>query len=106
MTPEERWQKIENGMQFLLEQQARADARREADAAKHKADMDEIRGILRRAIRLGVQEARSERRKRREGDERLRQGMEELRAAQEATQHALRAFIDSLNRGRNGHPAA
>jgi membrane protein involved in colicin uptake len=124
MSPEERWQKIENGMQFLLEQQARADARREADAAKHEADaakheaaaakheadaakhraeMDEIRGILRRAIRLSVQEARNERRKRREGDESLRQTMDELAAAQKATEQSLRAFIDSLRRGGNGH---
>jgi hypothetical protein len=117
MTPEERWQKIENGMQFLVEQHARAEALREADAAKHEADaakheadaakhraeMDEIRGILRRAIRLGVQEARNERRKRQEGDEKLRQGMEELRAAQKATEQSLRAFIDSLRRGGNGH---
>ena len=110
MTPEERWQRIENGMQFLLEQQARAEARREADAAKHKAEMDEIRAILGRAIRLGVQEVRNERRKRREGDERLRQGldelsqkMKELAAAQEVTAQSLQAFIDSLRRGGNGH---
>jgi len=33
----------------------------------------------------------------------LGEGMQELRAAQQLTERSLKAFIDSLNRGSNGH---
>ncbi len=51
---------------------------------------------LRRAVRLGVQEARAERKRRREADERLAAG-------QEALQKSLQSFIDSMKHPRNRH---
>jgi len=58
------------------------------------------RAELRRAFLLGVQEARNERRRRHELDEKITQ----LAAAQLVTEETLRRFIESLRRGGNGNP--
>jgi len=80
----------------------------------HEREMAEIRREgalmrtdLRRAFAMGVREARNERRRRRELDEKIGQ----LAAAQLITEEKLQglygkmdAFIDSMRRGGNGSP--
>jgi hypothetical protein len=80
---------------------------------KHNRDMAEIREaqkqlvtdvgqMFRRAIKLAVQEARAERRKRRELDEKITQLAAAQLLAEEQTKDlktTLKAFIESLHRG-------
>lgn len=101
---------LERTMEFLLQQQANFEAREAAATERHNREVAEIRHIiaetqeigrqtrleLRRAVRLGVQEARAERRRCREADEKLAAGQETL-------QQSLTAFIDSMRQPRNGH---
>jgi hypothetical protein len=60
---------------------------------------------LRRAIHLAVQEARAERRRRQESDDRLDSAITKLAAAQLETEQKWREWIDSMKRGPNGHPS-
>ena len=57
---------------------------------------------LRRAIRLAVQEARNERKRRQSFTSEFDQKMTQLAAAQLITEEKLQQFIDSLKRGGNG----
>jgi len=73
----------------------------------HDREIGEIRTQLRRAIRLGVKEARNERVRRQALDEKITQ----LAASQLLTEEKLQglygkmdAFIDSMRRGGNGKP--
>ena len=103
---------IEKAMQFILEHQAQAEVQmarmreaqermrqaQEQSSARHDKEMAEIRQVLRRAIRLGVQEARNERKRRQEMDARLS-------AAQLLTEEKLQrleAEIDSFLKGLRG----
>jgi hypothetical protein len=61
--------------------------------------LDGVSARLDRAVHLGVREARNERRKRRD----LTKLVEDLGAAQRVTELKLQTFIDSLQRGGNGH---
>jgi hypothetical protein len=109
-------------MEFILEQQAQAAAIRiqhEADIARidlelRRVDL-ELQRVdlrLRRGIRLAVQEARNERKRRREADERLALTMDRLASSQLVTEEKLRAlgdkidkFVDGLQHpGGNGRP--
>lgn len=81
MTPEERFAEIEENLRIATGLIVRI-----GDRLDH-------------AVRLGVQEARNERRKRRD----LTRLVEDLGAAQKVTEQKLQAFIDSLKRGGNGH---
>jgi hypothetical protein len=98
---------LERAMEFLLEQQAASQARFDArmtqiDAKMHERaeradkEIEQIRSELRRAVRLSVQEARAERKRRREGDEKLA-------ASHAALEASMKAYFDSLKRGQNGH---
>ena len=105
---------LERAMEFLLEQQGASQARFEAQMAASKersdAEFAEIRRImtetqeigrltrleLRRAVRLSVQEARAERKRRKEGDEKLA-------ASHAALEASMKTYFDSLNRAQNGH---
>jgi len=62
---------------------------------EHERKMEVLDARIRRSIRLAVQEARAERRKRRELDAKLS-------AAQLITEEKLQRFIDSLRQGGNG----
>ena len=73
--------------------------------AKHEGDIDKVRNDLRRAVRMSVQEARNERRRRQEFDEKMTQ----LAAAQLLSEEKLRIvgekidrFVDGLQSGGNG----
>ena len=59
-----------------------------------------MRADLRRAFCMGVREARNERRRRQELDEKITQ----LAAAQVVTEEKLQRLIDSIARGGNGNP--
>ena len=103
---------LERAIEFIVDQQAKmaaeqakaAEAHRRLEeqqaksSEKHDREMAQIRGMLSRAVRLAVQEARNERRRRRQVEEDVKR----LNAAQEATAESLRSFIDSLRRGTNG----
>ena len=96
---------IEKTMEFILNSQAKAEVQmakiREAAAeAQARADerMTRIDQTLRRAIRVGVREARNARVRDRLLDEKITQ----LAAAQVVTEEKLQSFIESLRQGRNG----
>jgi hypothetical protein len=58
--------------------------------------------VLRRAIRLSVEEQRRERERRRQMAAEIQEQMRELREAQKVTETKLQAFIDSMRQGGNG----
>jgi hypothetical protein len=92
---------VEKTMEFILEQQAKAEvshARFEAAMASMAERQDRTEAVLRRAIRAGVEDARRQRVRTRK----LEQTMTELAEAQKKTQSALEAFLESMNRGGNG----
>jgi hypothetical protein len=80
------------------EQHARTEEILAQMAEQHERDFAEINQILRRAARLGVQEARAERKRR----QKVAQEVAELRTAQALTHEKMQSFIDSLRRGTNG----
>ena len=113
MTLDERLEAITQTLELVARQQADAEERiaaaeQRAAAAeeRHDRDMEDIRrearamrADLRRAFALGVQEARNQRRRSRELDEKITQ----LAAAQLITEEKLQAFLDSMRRGGNGN---
>jgi hypothetical protein len=102
MTPEERFERHEQWLEQHDRMMAEHD-RMMAEHAEHMAEHDRklqrIDDRLDRAVRLSVREARSERIRRRELDEKITQ----LAAAQLVTEEKLQGFIESLKRGGNGH---
>jgi len=85
--------------------EATADLIREIALAaeeRHDREMGEIRAQLGRAVRLSVEEARRERVRRQEGDERLDGYITKLAAAQLETEQKLQSLIDALRSGGNG----
>src|SRR5262249_30043441 len=103
---------VEKTMEFILEQQAAAavwQAKTEENMAEFSDGLKRLDRRLTRAVRLAVREARAERARRRELDDRLtasraafQEEFTKLAAAQRATEESLRAFIDSMRRGGNG----
>src|SRR3954468_3129879 len=116
---------IERAMEFLLEQQAASQARFDAQMADSKERFDaqmaeskarfdveiaqinrtlaetaeigrRTRAYLDRAVRAAVKEARAERERRREGDEKLA-------ASHAALEASMKAYFDSLKNRTNGH---
>jgi hypothetical protein len=97
---------VEKTMAFILDCQART----EATLAETAAGLKKTEAFLHRAVRLGVREARAERRKRQELDRRFDEKMTQLAAAQLLTEEELKdlkrtvqSFIESMRRGSNGH---
>jgi hypothetical protein len=89
-------------MEFILEQLARSEAAHvkwEEHVAQHDREIGAIRKNLARAVKLSVLEARHERKRRQELDEKITQ----LAAAQLLTEQELRKFIRATLRGKNGH---
>ena len=80
---------VENTIEFILEQQAQV----AAIQTKHEADIARLDAHLRRAIRLTVQEARKERRLRREWDAELQRRI----ALNEEMNDRLGGKIDRLS---------
>jgi len=69
----------------------------ERDLESVARDRAKTERTLRRAIALGVQEARRQRARSRELDEKFDRKMDQLASAQLLTEEKLRAFIDSQN---------
>ncbi len=95
---------VEKTIEFILEQQAQVETHLAAMAEQHL----KLRQDLNRAVRLGIQEARAERRRRREMDERLDakiavldEKITQLAAAQLVTEEKLQRLID-FQQGGNG----
>jgi len=109
----ERHEALTQNVELLEERQIAAEERQAAAEERHNREMGEIRGVLRHAVALSVREARNERKRRRELDEKITQ----LAASQLVTEEQLRelketvrqlsvtwdAFIESLRRGGNGN---
>jgi hypothetical protein len=110
---------VEKAMEFILEQTAQMNARQaqweaqaQAHLARHDRDIAQINEILRRAVRLAVQEARVERKRRREADERLDRKMDQLASAHLLNEEMIKKLGDKIDRfvddmrhpGGNGHP--
>lgn len=106
---------VEKTIEFILQMQAQAEVEH-AQFRERQAKFDEqlqkiafdgarTEATLRRAIRLGVQEARRERQRRQELDQRFNDQMAQLAAAQRVTEQKLQGLIESLNRRGNGHPS-
>ncbi|HTT65576.1 MAG TPA: hypothetical protein VMG35_27195 [Bryobacteraceae bacterium] len=116
MTIDERLEKLAERHEALTET-VELLAQRQADAEKqHEREMSDIRreaaamrADFRRAVALGVREARNERRRRQELDARFDLKMDQLASAQLLTEEKLQglyskmdAFIDSMRHGGNG----
>jgi two-component sensor histidine kinase len=106
---------VEKTIEFILEQQAQIYAmqvKAEALLAKHDGDIVKINEILRRAVRLAVQEARAERKRRREADERIDLKMDQIASAHLLSEEKLQRLEDKIDRlvddmrrpGGNGQP--
>jgi hypothetical protein len=120
---------VEKTMEFILEQQAQAAAIRmqhEADIARIDVEMRQVdlrlRQLdlkfgqvdlrLRRAIRLAVQEARAERKRRREADERFELKMDQIASAHLMNEEMVKKLGEKMDKyaddmrhpGGNGHP--
>jgi len=88
-------------MEFILEQQAQIYAmqtKAEQHLARHDGDIAKINEILRRAVRLAVQEARAERKRRGEADQRLDLKTDQLASSQLLTEERLRMLGDKIDR--------
>jgi len=104
---------VERTIEFILSQQARTEAnmekieaglaKTEAGLARTEAGLARTDALLRRAVRLGVRAFREERRKRQELNAEFDRKMTQLAAAQLETEERMKGFIQSLERGRNGH---
>ena len=106
MTIDERLDAITQTLELMALRQADYEERQADYEERHEREMEDIRkegaatrAELRRAIRLSVQDARNERRRRHELDDKITQ----LAAAQLITEEKLQRFIDSLGRGGNGN---
>jgi hypothetical protein len=99
-------EKIREGMAAQAEVQAKGYAQHDRWLAQHERVMARIDARLNHAIRLSVQDARAQRKRNQEFDEKMTQ----LSAAQlvteekmQVTEEKLQRFIDSMQRGTNGH---
>lgn len=92
MTPEERFERIEESLATVA-----------TSLAQVSVNVDSVSERLRQAVRLSVQEARAERRRRKQAIAEIDEKITQLACAQLLTEQTLKAFIDSLRRGGNGH---
>jgi hypothetical protein len=83
----------------MMAEHGRGMAEHRLNMAEHERTMRRIDERLDRAVRLSVREARSERIKRRELDDKITQ----LAAAQLVTEEKLQGLIEALKRAGNGH---
>lgn len=80
----------------LAQSRADFDEREKEYAARHEREMAGIRSELRRGVRLAVEEARRERKRRKEEDARLAASHAEL-------EQSFQRFLESMKLPRNGH---
>ena len=92
-------------MEFILEKtaqihamQAQAELRMKASSAKHDRQIAQISEILRRAMRSSAKEARAERKKRRETDQRLDLKMDQIASAQLMNEEMIKNLGAKMDR--------
>jgi hypothetical protein len=95
LTPEQRFERIEESLATVATSLAHVSVN--VDRVSDR--LDRVSERLDRAVHLSVREARNERNKRRELDEKMTQ----LAAAQVVTEEKLQGLIEALKRGGNGH---
>ena len=100
MTIDERLEALTQSLELVAHQQADAEKRHDREMEEIRTEARAMRTDMRRAFSMGVSEARRQRKRSAELDEKITQ----LAAAQLVTEERLRAFIDSLRRGGNGNP--
>jgi uncharacterized protein Yka (UPF0111/DUF47 family) len=107
----ERHEALTQSMELMEERQIAAEERHEREMADIRREGDRMRTDMRRAFAMGVREARNERRRRRELDQKINQAnstldekITQLAAAQLITEEKLQAFLESMRRGGNGNP--
>ena len=120
MTIDERLEMLAERHQTLTETVqvlAGGEARHEREMAEIRRIATTTRAVLLRAVRLGVREARNERRRRQELDARFELKMDQLASVQLITEEKMQSlevslqglstqmdrFIDSMRRGGNGN---
>jgi len=120
MTIDERLEMLAERHQTLTETVqvlAGGEARHEREMAEIRRIATTTRAVLLRAVRLGVREARNERRRRQELDARFELKMDQLASVQLITEEMMQSlevslqglstqmdrFIDSMRRGGNGN---
>jgi len=120
MTIDERLEMLAERHQALTETVqvlAGGEARHEREMAEIRRIATTTRAVLLRAVRLGVREARNERRRRQELDARFELKMDQLASVQLITEEMMQSlevslqglstqmdrFIDSMRRGGNGN---
>jgi hypothetical protein len=103
---------VERTMEFILEQTAQTAAMQAQAEVNFARQIAQINEILRRAVRLAVQEARAERKRRREADEHLDRKMDQLASSQLLNEEMIKKLGDKIDKfvdgmqhpGGNGHP--
>ncbi len=98
----ERFERIEAILDGVAKSQAGADARMdraEARMVQSDARFDKRMRGFEKLVHIGMKEIAKLRRLNQEGDEKLNALIE----AQQRTEASLRAFLDSMRKGGNGH---
>jgi len=81
---------VQKTIEFILQHQAKAEAKAERAEAKAERQMAAIRKLIQTGMRMIVKNEES---------------IKELAAAQKVTETKLLGLIDALRRGGNGRPA-
>jgi hypothetical protein len=88
----------------MADQQAKLSDQQAKSTEGHDRSIAAIQRTLDRAVKLGIQEARTERKRRQEMGRRFDEKITQLAAAQLVTEEKLQNFIASLGRTSNGGP--
>jgi hypothetical protein len=100
MTIDERLEALAQSLELPAHLQTDAEKRHDREMEDIRREGRVFRSDLRRAFAMGVREARNERKRRQELDEKIAQ----LAAAQLITEEKLQPLIESLRSGGNGRP--
>jgi len=96
---------VERTIEFILESQAKTVAQISELAESDARMMKRIDGLT-KLVRIGMRQLNKmavEQERLAATQNELATALKDLAEAQEKTDHTLRAFIDSMNKGRNGH---
>jgi hypothetical protein len=92
---------VEKTMEFILQQQAKAEARAERAEAKAERQMTAIRKLIQTGMRLIVKNEESIK-ELAAAQKVTEKKLQDLAAAQKITETKLQGFLDGLRRGGNG----
>jgi prefoldin subunit 5 len=91
---------VERTIEFILEGQARLTSGQE----QLNSSLNRLTAIVDRTVALFAESKAETDRRREAAGSSLKASLESLAEAQKVTEQKLQAFIDNLNKGRNGHP--